>query len=116
MNSNDKKLVLFLMLGILFFFLIKNINNDDNEKVANVYYSNELIKTISLNEDSKHTVLGYNGEVVIEVKDNKVRVLEETSKKNLCSKQGYGEIIICLPNKIIIKVEDYDNELDGVVR
>jgi len=115
MNKNDIKLVLFLILLILVFFLIKNIN-DDKEKVAKVYYNDELIKTISLNEDGEYTVLGDNGEVVIEVSDNKIRVVEETSKNNLCSKQGYADIIVCLPNKIVIKVENDDNELDGVVK
>lgn len=115
MNKNDIKLVLFLMLITLIFFLLK-ISNDSKEKVANVYYADELIKTISLSEDGDYTVWGDNGEVVIEVKDNKIRVKEEISDRNLCSKQGYGDIIICLPNKIVIKVENSDNELDGVVK
>lgn len=109
------KLVLFLVLFILVFFLLKNINSS-KDKVANVYYNDELIKTISLNEDGLYTVLGDNGDVVIEVLDNKIRVIEENSLKNLCSKQGYSDIIVCLPNKIVIKVENADNELDGVVK
>lgn len=113
MNKNDIKLVLFLVLIILVFFLIKILNNS-KEKCANVYYNDELIKTISLDIDGIYSVDGYNGEVVMEVKNNKIRVIEEISKKNLCSKQGYGDVIICLPNKIIIKVEN--NELDGVVK
>lgn len=115
MNKNDIKLVLVLIIIVFIFFLFKNFDND-NKKVANVYYNDELIKTISLNEDGIYSVNGYNGEVVIEVKDSKVRVIEEISDRNLCSKQGYGEVIVCLPNKIVIKVEKEDNELDGVVR
>ena len=115
MNKNDIKLFLILMLLILLFFLFKSINNS-KEKVANVYYNDELIKTISLSVDGKYTVEGYNGEVVMEVKENKIKVIEETSERNLCSKQGYGDVIICLPNKIVIKVENNDSELDGVVK
>lgn len=115
MNRNDMKLVLFLALFILVFFLLKNINVS-KDKVANVYYNDELIETISLNKDGLYTVLGDNGDVVIEVSDNKIRVVEETSKRNLCSKQGYSDIIVCLPNKIVIKVENSLNELDGVVK
>ena len=113
MNRNDMKLVLFLVLFILVFFLLKNINSS-KDKVANVYYNDELIKTISLNEDGLYTVLGDNGDVVIEVLDNKIRVIEENSLKNLCSKQGYisesYESIVCLPNRIVINInsDDYD--------
>jgi len=113
MNKNDIKLIILLLIIIIFFIILKNINNH-KEKIANIYYSNELIKTIPLSVNGKYSVIGDNGEVVIEVKDNKIRVIEETSEKNLCSKQGYSEIIVCLPNKIIIKVEN--NELDGVVK
>lgn len=115
MNKNDIKLVLFLILIVLVFFLIKIFNNS-KAKYANVYYNDKLIETISLDIDGIYTVDGYNGEVVMEVKDNKIRVIEETSKRNLCSKQGYGDVIICLPNKIVIKVENSDSELDGVVK
>lgn len=113
MNKNDIKLVLLLLLIVIIFFLFKSSNKGN---VANIYYNDELIKTISLDIDDIYTVNGYNGEVVIEVKDNKVRVIEEVSNRNLCSKQGYGEVIVCLPNRIVIKVEKKDNELDGVVR
>ena len=115
MNKNDIKLVLILLFIILAFFTYKSINNS-KDKIAKVYYNDKLIKTISLNEDNIYTVEGYNGEVVIEVKNNKIRVIEETSEKNLCSKQGYGDVIVCLPNKIVIKVENDDKKLDGVVK
>jgi len=115
MNKNDVKLILVLVLFLLVFFLLKSFDNS-SEKIANVYYNDEIIKTISLSNDDVYEVDGYNGKVVIEVKNNKIRVIEETSERNLCSKQGYGDIIICLPNKIVIKVENNDSELDGVVK
>ena len=45
-------------------------------------------------------------QVIIEVKDNRIRVKKETSPLHICSKQGYSKSvpIICLPNKIIIKL------------
>lgn len=115
MNKNDIKLILTLLLIILIFFLFKTIDNK-RERVAKVYYNDELIETIPLTEEGIYTVNGHNGEVVMEVKNNKIKVIEEISEKNLCSKQGYGNIIICLPNKIIIKVDNTEEELDGVVK
>ena len=115
MNKNDIKLVIVLLLLIIIFFVFKCFNASDG-RVANVYYEGKIIETISLDVDGEYSVIGDNGEVIIEVKNNKVRVLEETSENNLCSKQGYSDVIICLPNKIIIKVEDIESELDGVVK
>lgn len=115
MSRNDIKLILILCFVLILFFLFRNLS-DNGKRVANVYYNDELINSISLDKDGIYTVDGYNGKVVLEVKDNKIRVIEETSKRNLCSKQGYGDVIICLPNKIVIKVENDDNELDGVVK
>lgn len=114
MNKNDIKLVIILLIIIIIFFVIKSFDNNDNN-VANVYFENEIIKTIDLSIDKEYVVKGYNGDVVLEVLDNKIRVKEENSLRHLCSKQGYGDVIICLPNKIIIKVEK-ELELDGVVR
>ena len=55
---------------------------------------------------------------MLEVKDNRIRVKEENSNNHICSKEGYisdkGSSLICLPNKIIIKIEN-DKEIDEVV-
>lgn len=115
MNKNDYKLILIIFIISISFFVYYNIYNSKN-KVAKVYYENKLIKELPLNINKEYTVSGYNGDVVIEVYNNKVRVIKETSKRNLCSKQGYSNIIVCLPNKIIIKVENAKEELDGVVK
>ena len=59
-----------------------------------------------------------NNDYAIEVKDKKIRVKRENSPRNICSKEGFigdsSRTLICLPNKIIIKIVG-DNEIDGVV-
>ena len=71
--------------------------------------------------DREYIVDGALGEVVIEVLDKKIRVKEETSSKHLCSKEGFTNDslrpIICLPNKIVIKIinKKDNNDIDGVV-
>ena len=113
MNKSDIILMLIVItITLLLFIFLKQ----DKSNVANVYYENNIIKTIDLNKDEFYKVEGYNGEVLIEVKNNKIRVIKETSPYNLCSKQGFVDSvpIICLPNKIIIKIEKTD--IDAVVR
>lgn len=112
MNKSDIKLiviVLFISVILLLLFKIKTNN------YAYVYYDNSLVLEINLNKDEKYRVEGYNGEVLIEVKNNKLRVSKENSPLHICSKQGFTNngSIVCLPNKIVITFDN--NELDATV-
>jgi len=112
MNRSDIKLIiilLFISIILLLFLRIKDNN------YAYVYYDNSLVLKIDLKDDNTYKVDGFNGEVIIEVKDNRLRVLEENSPLHICSKQGFTNngSIVCLPNKIVIT---FDNEnLDTIV-
>jgi len=76
---------------------------------------------ISVDEDQLlYTVTGTNGDVVIEYKNYKVRVIEETSPQNICQVQGWSSSplrpITCLPNNlvIIIEADKGDSEPDDI--
>lgn len=118
MNKKDLLLIgLILVISLSLYFIFKSIDAGD---YAYVYYENKIIKKINLSIDDIYTVEGYNGDVVIEVNSNKIRVIEEDSPYHLCSKQGYVssplQPIICLPNKIVIKIIDERESVDTVVR
>ena len=117
MNKFDITLcIILLLIGSIAYLLKPN----DKGAEAIVYYENDIVLNIDLSDTTKreYTVNGYNGDVLIETVDGKVRVKEEISPKHLCSKQGYiskkGESIICLPNKVVIEIENDD--VDAVVR
>lgn len=97
-------------------YIIRLDKKDGN--LVEVYYEDNLILSANLYMDNIYTVKGLLGDVVIEVKDKKVRVIKENSPKNICSKEGYisdsSKPLICLPNKIVIKIVQ-DNDVDGVV-
>lgn len=56
-----------------------------------------------------YTVTGTNGDVVIQYKDYKVRVIDEISPQNICQAQGWSSSplkpITCLPNNVVIIIE-----------
>lgn len=115
-------LLLVVSLSLIFFFLPKQ---EVNEKVALVYYKNELVHTFDLTDPKETTfsIEATNGLVTIEAKEGKVRVIEETSRRNICSIQGWSdstiEPIVCLPNELYIKIESKeveDNEVDVVIQ
>jgi hypothetical protein len=122
MNRYDFILISVILFVCLLFLGITYINGEKHANVAYVYYDNKLVKTIDLriDETKEYIVKGYNGDVVIETKKNQIRVKEEKSPLNLCSKQGFIssslETIVCLPNKVVIKIESSNDELDAVVR
>lgn len=118
MNKNDFKLILILVLISLIFITYFKVFNDETSNTAYVYYENEVVLKIDLTKDSEYDVEGYNGNIHIVVKDNKIKVDEENSPKHLCSKQGFisssNESIVCLPNKVVIKILSKD-DIDIVV-
>lgn len=119
MNKFDIILcIIILIIGLSIYGIFKI--NSGNSKEAIIYYENKEVLKIDLSDKTLRTynVAGYNGNVVIETVDGKVRVINEISPKHLCSKQGYisnsYESIICLPNKIVIQISNQTN-LDAVV-
>ena len=122
MHKNDMILIVIILIIALIIFIVPKINSNQGNKIANVYYENKLIKTIDLSSNLKqeYNIKGYNGDIVIETKDNMIRVKTENSPLHLCSKQGWvensHEVIVCLPNRIIIKIEDNEEMYDAVVR
>ena len=65
-------------------------------------------------------VKGYNGNVIIKTKKGSIKVSDEKSPLHLCSKQGWisntYEIIVCLPNKIVIKLQTDNEKIDTIVK
>ena len=112
MNKSDIKLILIILI---FSFLLLIFMNNDKSNYAYVYYDNKEVLKIDLSVNKNYSVEGFNGEVLIEVKDNKLRVSKEDSPLHICSKQGWTERgqIVCLPNKIVITFEA--QELDAVI-
>jgi hypothetical protein len=110
-------IVILLLISLNLFFLI---NDSTAKKEAYVYYDGEIVRTINMNSMYNDTFVidGLLGEVTIEYNYGKIRVIDETSEKNLCSKQGYisniGEAIVCLPNLVVIEIKT--SEIDGVIR
>ena len=136
MKKSDIILIGVLLVGaVVSFFVFRNIT-DSAEIVdgnAVVYYNNSPILTISLEDgtyeiinddrvvsidetESTYTVLGTNGNVVIEYGENRVRVIDEISPRNICQIQGWSNSplspITCLPNNIIIIIESKENSDD----
>ena len=119
MNKYDIALCICIVFMVSVIYLLLKIDNNKS-KEAIVYYDNKEVLKIDLSDYTyrEYKVNGYNGEVLIETVDGKVRVVDEISPKHLCSIQGYIssslQSIICLPNKVTIRIHD-NLDIDTVV-
>lgn len=121
MNKQDVKLlgILIVIVGLLFAGIF--LFSDQETQNAYVYYEDKLVLTIDLQKSgiNQYEVEGALGKVVFETQSKKIRVIEENSPNHICSKQGYisksYEVLVCLPNKIVVKLES-DQEIDTIVK
>lgn len=121
MNKTDIQLIGLILVVILVILVPIMVMKQESSSKALVYRDNELILEIDLTDKSKkeYKVMGENGPVYIVSNNGKVKVKEEDSPLHLCSKQGdiesSYESIVCLPNKIVIKMQAH-SEIDTIVK
>lgn len=107
--------LIILLIGALVSWLVIWIVTSSNEnKKAIIEYDNEVVLELSLSENkevrlkelSNGKTLKY--EMLIIVEDGTIRVEENECPNHDCIKEGkknkIGDVIVCLPNKVVIKV------------
>ena len=76
---------------------------------------------LPLNEDKTVSVVGSEGKTIVEIRGNKVRIIDSPCRNKLCIRQGWVETggVVCLPNKVVVTIrghEDNDRGVDAVTR
>ena len=134
LKKGDIILLLVIVLGILsaIFFgkenaaSLSNINGIQVDNVgitATIKKNDKVIRKIDLTSLDKKEVINISGlhKATIVAEKNRICFLESDCPDKVCVKTGWlshpGEIAVCLPNKIIIKLEqDKNQNVDGVVK
>lgn len=126
MTKGDKILIIsVVIISLLSLGFIKNNNAGYKQKYISIQVNGEEYKKIIF--DKKiigktipiETEFGYN---LIEIGDGEVWVVEASCPDELDVKQGRisksGEIIVCLPNKLVIEIKGTDEigEIDYIGR
>ena len=107
-TTGDKILVtILILLGITSLFAI-NFKRQPGE-TCSIEVSGKLIDRLKLSENQEILVHGPIGETLIKIKNHKVRVTHSDCPEKICVKTGWihktGEFIVCVPNKVIIKID-----------
>lgn len=96
---------------LLINFNIKNVSLADKVQII----ADSTIYEYPLSSDNVYEVQGAIGKTVVQVKNGKVRIIESECPNKTCIKQGEGENIICLPNKVQVRVIREDG-FDAIVQ
>jgi hypothetical protein len=67
---------------------------------------------LPINRNNAVSVEGPLGKTQIEIKDHKVRITKSPCNNKLCVHQGWTQhgTIICLPNRVIVTIEDESHQ------
>jgi hypothetical protein len=85
-----------------------------------VQVDGEEVIRASLNEDEHFSVDGPLGSTEIEIKDNRVRVVDSPCRRKICVDTDWidkpYQTIICVPNRVVIRLisNKGEDKLDGI--
>ena len=84
------------------------------------YRDGELCLDRDISDDVTTTLTGPDGENIVVIHDNSVYVESADCPGQDCVKMGKiskaGEEIVCLPHRLVIRIEGDENVIDAVVR
>ena len=108
-----------VVLTLLSFPIIRHFQHEG--RVAVIEVDGELVGNFSLEEDRFIPVDGKLGTTRVEIVGNGVRVLDSPCPHKLCVKSGpisrSGETLVCLPNRVVIRIEGGEKpSVDAVSR
>ena len=119
----DKLLfILLVVFAVTGFFYLKELFPAGNHVKISV--DNKTVYTLPLDENRIVAVTGSSEDnLVIEIKDGKVRIKEASRPKKACMNRGWVDrgTIVCLPNKVVVSVSEngrhsVGSEYDGVTK
>lgn len=111
--------VVILLIAVLCW--IPFINAQTDQLVCEISKDNTIIKRIALKQGFSQTIAvkGDLGKSVIQIQDNSVWFKSSDCPDKVCVHTGKlthaGQIAVCLPNHIIVKLIGNQTEVDAIV-
>lgn len=116
MKKNDMFMIVGLIAVALCIFIMNIYNKRSGDAVV-IYYNNEEYDVISLDEEK---IIRVNDTNVVKIENGKVFMESANCPDQICVQQkpvdGSGRDIVCLPNKVVIRVISNRKDVDVVAR
>ncbi len=102
----DSLIVLISLIFIVFAF--KTFWHFETGNVVQVNFQGNTYGNFSLFQDKKISLIGKEGESIIEIKEGRARFKSAPCKNQYCVQQGWihltGQMLICIPNEVSIEI------------
>lgn len=113
----DILIAVSIVLFGLYWLMMRDFNGA-TEKTVVIYKDDVVIWTRPIQKDRIIQLEPFGVSMVVEIRDQKVRVLSSSCHQQICVRKGWtGQVhnpIICLPNKITINVTGADPVYDAI--
>ncbi len=112
LKFGDILIIIFLIIMAIFLLPKKNTGN----KVI-IEANGKIVKQLDLSENTEYTYLGnYNNTIKIE--NNKVYISNASCPNKVCENSNkiskQGQVLCCLPNKLLVYITSSTNETDVI--
>lgn len=120
MKKNDFKLIGIVVILAIICFVVLQLTNKDGASII-VTIDGKEYGTYSLEKDATVEIESEYGTNELVIKDHKAKVEDATCPDKLCVHQHAidktGQTIVCLPHKMVITVENgEENEVDIIAQ
>ena len=113
MRKKDFILIFVVSLIIAGAFGVNYFVNTKNVDSIEIYMDNKLYKTYNINDKEEIKIKSKEGYNIVKIHDKGVEIIEASCPDKVCIHQGFitksSESIVCLPNKVHIKITTEDN-------
>ena len=102
--------IIFIVLGIGIFMSVRQASLT----VAKVRVRTEDSEyEYSAKIDGIHEIKGSLGTTTFEIRGGKIRIIDSPCPNKICVHQGWDSPLVCLPNNVIIMLEEGEEEFDA---
>jgi hypothetical protein len=112
----DSIIILISLIFIIFTF--KTLWHFETGSVVRVNFQGNTYGNFSLFQDKKISLIGKEGESIIEIKEGRARFKSSPCKNQYCVQQGWihlsGQIQNCIPNEVSIEIFSKSKAYDSL--